>query len=464
MRPGTLERIALIAALLALHACTPGTQRAFERPERVFLITLDTVRLDHLSFHGYPRETTPFLAMLAERSADFETALSTSSHTNPAHTSIFTGLHLPQHKLLFNEQAGFSASIHTLTQAYQDAGYRTSAFVSVPFLDVLKRGFDVFDTTRGLSPYVNAETIVDRALESLQGPSGRENAFVWLHFYDAHIPYQAPNEWTQRMQAKDADEERELLQYWTGQQFKIPVTDRREEKILLNNQAYDAELAYVDDQLKRLYEEVDRLGLLPGSLWVILSDHGEGLGSHRYLGHGRHIFQEQLRIPLLIHHPDGGLVTGRIKDVVTQVDLYPTLLDVIGAAADDQVVPLHGASLLPLLEGKVNRLPERTAFAQRRKKFAHRASRKWEDGPIYALQDDRHKYVFHASGNDEFFDLARDPHELENLAGGGTEAEVAWRERTRGFYSRLSAESEAVDELGLSEIHLEALRALGYID
>ena len=422
------------------------------------------MRIDHLSFHGYPRETTPFLAQLAARSADFESALSASSHTNPAHTSIFTGLHLPQHKLLFNEQAGFSDSIRTMTQAYKDAGYRTLAFVSVPFLDVLKRGFDVFDSTRGTAPYANAKLIVDRALEWFRGPYGRENAFVWLHFYDAHIPYQAPEAWAQRMRLKDSDEERELTRYWTQEQHKTPFSERRRQKILNKNQAYDAELAYLDEQLRRLYEGIDRLELLPGSLWVIVSDHGEGLGSHRYLGHGRYIFQEQLRIPLLIHHPDGGLETGRFEDVVTQVDLYPTLLEVIGASPRDQVVPVHGTSLLPLLEGRVDRLPDRTAFAQRRKKFDHRASRRWEEGPIYALQDARHKYVVHSFGDDEFFDLVRDPYELENLAGRGTRTEEEWRARTRTFYDALSAESEAVEERGLTEKHREALRALGYID
>ena len=436
----------------------------FEAPKRVVLVTIDTLRADHLPFYGYPRETAPFLADIAARSAVFERALIACSHTSPAHTSLFTGLHHPQHRVEFNGQTGLDASLRTLAQLYRDAGHETAGFVSVPWLRLLERGFDTFESVptrrspEGRARYAPATDTVDRVIAWLDQLPDDARFFLWVHLYDPHRPYQAPEPFVKRMQP-GPQERLSLMRHWTRVQGK-PLPENA--RVANRQSADDAEIAYADAELARLYDVARRRGWLEDSLWIFTADHGEGMGNHAFQGHGRFIYQEQLRVPLLVHHPDGGLGTGRIVAPAHHTDLFPTLAEML-EVDPAQAVKLYGTSLLPLLTGATLELPARPFFSQRRKKRPE-AKKPWKKGPIYALQDERFKYIHRSADPDEFYDLEIDPLETNNLASTSNPLAEAWRVRTMKTFEQLSLEGAGVIAPETSREDEEALRALGYVE
>ncbi len=443
---------------------------AVEPPRRIVLITIDTLRADHLPFYGYPRDTTPFLAELARRSVVFDRVVAASSHTVPSHTTLFTGLHMPQHRVLMNLHSTMDPSIRTLTQMLGDAGYATIALASVAFLDVLERGFDVFvapeDTRQdraGLS-YRPGHLMVDAAIARLSGIEPDRRVFLWLHLFDVHQPYDVDPGFSEAWSRPDEDEA--MQRHWRDAQGKGPPGEERLPADAIDRQdRYDGALRFVDGELRRLYEELGVRGLLADSLWIVTSDHGEGLGSHGYQSHGREIFQEQVLVPFLVHQPEGGLRAGRVGGVWHHVDLVPTLAEILGSADPAAGATLSGVSMVPALLGRVDRSSiERVAYAQRRQRKARGRTTRFEPGPIYSLQDERTKYVLHSHGEDELYDLRADPLELENLVGRGLALETEWRRRTHAAFEALTAEAaeRAVPEV--SDEHREDLRALGYLE
>ena len=463
-KAGWLGACAAALAGCALLACGGAETEAFAAPRRVFLVTIDTLRADHLSFYGYPRETAPFLAGLAAHSAVFERAFAACSATSPAHASLLTGLYPPHHKVQRNLHARLPASVRTLAEVFREHGYATAAFVSVRWLDSLSRGFDVFEIpSRERVPgwrfaYAPAERTAGAALAWLEERGADERFLLWLHLFDPHQPYLPPAAFAKRMEPQPR-ERAVLLRHWLEVQAKDPGADPAggdlEAFVRWQNQ-YDAEIAYADSQIARLYATSRAKDLLADSLWVITADHGEGLGGHSEGGHAAQVYQEQLHIPLLVHRPDGGLAAGRFPDLVRQVDVFPTLVEAIGAPLPAGASEIRGASLLPLLRGEAERPEARTAFSVNERKPEHAV--------LYALQDGRHKFVLEVDGKDRLYALTEDPREGVNLAGGGSALEDAWRERTRALVRSLDEEALEIPEPDVSERDLEQLRALGYLD
>ncbi len=446
---------------------------AVEPPRRIVLITIDTLRADHLPFYGYPRDTTPFLAELARRSVVFDRVVAASSHTVPSHTTLFTGLHMPQHRVLMNPHDTMDPSIRTLTQLFADAGYTTIGLPSVVFMGVLERGFDVFFVPgkprkgRGGPKYTKGGRMVGEALAQLALVERERPVFLWLHLYDVHQPQDAPQSYIQAMSATSPDEMQLLRSHWREVQGKTPESDGVDgaARFAERQHRYDASIAYVDWLLRRFYEGVRELGLMDGSLWIITSDHGEGLRSHGYSSHGREIYQEQVLVPFLVHDPDGGLATGRVGGLWHHVDLYPTLAEMLGAPTHGTERTLAGVSMLPALRGRgAGGNDSRVAYVQRRQSRERGRSAMFERGPIYSLQGERFKYVVRTHGDDELYDLAEDPGELTNLAGEGSELERMWRQKTREAFEAMTKESGDLAVPEVSDEHREVLRALGYVE
>lgn len=465
----------LCLALALLAACgsaeRPAADPFAHPPARVILVTIDTLRADHLAFYGYPRSTAPFLEGLAQESVVFERVVSSSSHTNPAHASIFTGLLPPQHKVLHNGQVPIAASITTLAEMFAAAGYDTAAFYGVPWLARLDRGFRHDDrhpkSEYGPRHYFSAQETVDRARAWLAARStdDGERFFLWIHFFDPHIPYTAPGALRQEMGFRSDDERKRLLAFWTGDQHKdtatFPVADPEEALVLAQN-GYDAEIRFVDQQLERLYRTLDEADLLADSLWVVTADHGEGLGDHKHWGHSRYVYQEQLRVPLLVYRPDGDLTPRRVGGLVRHVDLFPTLQEIIGAGPAPDGMRRSGVSLVPALRGAP--APSRLAFSQRAMVPPHRRDAAWEPDPVFAIQDEETKFVFEGNGRHQLYDLRTDPHELDDRMAREPERGAEWLARARDLFARLGEGAEHVESPALSDEHREELRALGYLD
>ncbi len=312
-----------------------------DRPQpNVLLISLDTVRADHLSLHGYHRETSPLLDAFAAQGVIFERATSTFPSTAGSHMSMLTALHPCAHRVL-GPGMRLPPTVTTLAEAFAAAGWATGAVTEDGLIDP-DMGFD-----RGFDRY--RELLPDAAAPLGRFPEGIAHARSWidahanrpffffLHTYQPHAVYKVPphvaGRWAPGPEGGQAD--------WFAA-------------------AYDEGLRYTDELLGGFLRALERRGILENTLVVITSDHGEEFWEHGQFGHGYTVYREQVDVPLVMRHPR--LATGgrRVPDIVSLVDLAPTILELAGVP---QPASFRGASFAPLLEGRpAPRVP--MAFAE----------------------------------------------------------------------------------------------------
>ncbi|MCA9118253.1 MAG: sulfatase-like hydrolase/transferase, partial [Planctomycetaceae bacterium] len=394
-------------------------------PLNVLLITLDTTRADRLGCYGYSPAQTPVLDRLAQQGVLFERAYAPVPLTLPSHASMLTGLYPPEHSLHTNGQAALPREIPTLATELQEAGYATAAFIAAFVLDRkfgLQRGFETYDddlslaapTLHGDHQYRDARQVIDAAIEWLS-PRGDKPFFCWVHLFDPHYPYLAHED-----------------------RFGAEFADR----------PYDAELAYVDEQIERLLSTLEKSGELEHTVIVVVGDHGESLGEHGELTHGMTVYDATLRVPLIVVSPEEGQPGHRVAEPVSLVDLTPTLLDRLGMQSLAQA---SGRSLRPALQGEP--LSQAPCYAETDEPYA---AAHWS--PQRALITSQWKYI--RSPRAELYDLIADPHELRNLATESSgqlqqleEELAAWEERMK---------QPLANSVALSEQERRALRSLGY--
>ena len=401
-----------------------GHSKISRRDRPVLLITVDTTRPDHLEPYGAEAVETPALARLAGRGVVFENAYSVAPITLVAHTSILTGLEPPRHGVRNNGLHYVPAEVTTLAERLRAEGYATAAFVSAAVLDRrygLDQGFDVYDddlsTGRERHPRMvadrPAEAVVAAAASWLDTAPDDRPFFLWVHFYDPHAAYSPPP----------------------------PFRDRYRERL------YDGEIAYMDSQIGRLLRH-PRLG--GDTVVSVLGDHGESLGEHGEQTHALLAYDATLHVPWILSVPGGPRGT-RLSQTVGQVDLVPTLLDLLGHG-----IPEGGAgvSLLPLLEDSSQPL-QRSLYAET---FLPFYTYGW--ARLRVLRQGRYKWI---DGPDaELYDTGRDPRELADV-----------REQEPGLAHDLARDlREHLQELGGQEresrVDLDAegrerLRSLGYL-
>lgn len=436
-------------------------------PSRIIFITIDTLRADHLPFYGYPRMTAPFLSSLAEQGVVFEKAYSAAPHTAPSHTTMFTGLFPFQHGVRRNQEtlAGDVPNLYGLLSA---AGWTTVAFPAVTFLDG-KVGFpkspvplQLYDKTRERrSWYLMASEVVDNVEQWLNSQQQPDKLFMWLHFYDVHQwkgKRFIPPQYMQQMKASGDDE---LIEYLVKHHNTPVEFFKGKEGTLRAMNGYDARLRFVDDQLRRLHGLLESRQLTDNSIWVVTSDHGEGLGNHNYEGHGEFLYQEQLHVPLVFSASDRRFPARRLSELVRTVDLFPTLLHFAGIG---QHPMQEGKSLLSLLhEGEWKDAPVEFSYAERRPKDYKTFRKFWEEGEIYSVHDLERKLIEHSQGIDELFDLSQDPFEETSILGQDATAEQALRHELAETLKRRDRDRTLAEEQPLTEQQIEELKSLGYL-
>jgi len=453
-----LGRLFAAAALAALCACAPPAP-----PKRIFVVTIDTLRADHLGLYGYPRGTSPFLDSLGERSLVFESAFASCSHTAPSHASLFTGLQPAQHRLLQNGET-LPEPVLTLATLLAARGYKTAGFTTVSFVKGLSAGFEDFSYEQ---TYHDSSVILDQALDWVQGQDAGASLFVWVHLFDVHQwneDDQIDRETLREIRTKSSPQGpalEELLRKKHGTLFdgRIPKA-----KILRAVDRYDGQILSADRRLADFFAQLEAKGLTEDSLWVVASDHGEGLGNHDHMGHGKTIYNEQTRVPLLFYFADGRYEPRRLEGLFRLVDVAPTIAEVAGTSFDAQVLPLAGRSFLGVLADEDRPWPVETAFTQRRPADETRLRLGWEPGEVFALQSRDFKVIAKTEGEHEVYDLESDPFEQHDLARNPpAEKERRLRELVR-MYREMVQQGE--ERLGSSEIHpefVEELKALGYL-
>jgi arylsulfatase len=345
---------ALAAALLltATVAGCRGPQPDAERPDFV-LVVVDTLRADHLGCYGYSRPTSPRIDALAEHGTVFEAAWAAAPWTLPSIMSIMTSQYPSAHRVE-NDGLRLSAGTETLASRLKAAGYATGGFVSHVYASAsfgFDRGFDRFEDfglsrpgyvlEKGMEP--TADKVTDSALAWLREQRGKP-VFLFLHYFDPHWPYAPPERFRAMFPTPPRDDKEaayDAISRYLDPLVPIPEDYRR---FLIDR--YDGEIRFVDEQVGRLLDGIDEAGRGSRRFVVLTADHGEEFKDHGSMGHGRELYEEVVRVPLLIAGP-GPRMTARVALPVSGIDMAPTLLDLAGQGAN--VAGLHGKSLRGLL-------------------------------------------------------------------------------------------------------------------
>lgn len=436
----------------------------------IVLITIDTLRADHCSVYGYGLRTTPRLEKLAWEGARVETAYVPMPSTGPAHASLFTSRYPLAHQVLKNGHV-LADEYPVLAEVLGEAGYRTAAFVSSFVLDDrfgYGQGFDSYDDDfRGAdSSYKKMESwegfevpgefdrraheTTERAISWLRENGHRGSFFLWVHYMDPHEPYDPPEPWRTK--------------------YLEPTMDRRDLRRAVA--LYDAEIAFTDGEVGRFLDVLDDISPPESTLVVLTADHGEGLLDHGFMGHGPVLYEETLRVPLVIRWseriPAGSVIQGPVEIV----DVMPTILGLAGISPGELV--LQGRDLTAALTAGAEMDPEHRVFFQRRSYERNRVPVFAVEGVLFGrplrVKGNKHgvrqgdwKYVeAPMERTRELYDLSSDPAERTNLVSRRRELVrelagqlEAWRNRQEGL--ALGPGQEAGEE------DLERLRSLGYV-
>lgn len=417
----------LLAGLLtSAAAASPDPAKP---PVNVVVITVDTLRPDHLGCYGDKQIKTPNIDALAADGIRFERAYTSVPVTLPSHTVIFTGTYPPFSGI--HDFAGnkLGPKQPTLATVLHDQGYATGAVVASAVLDSrfgLNRGFDFyydhFDFNRLQESNIEemerpGNVVADVALDWLQ-KNYHNKFFLWTHFYDPHYPYRPPAPF--------------------GTEYA--------------GHPYDGEIAFADQQVGRIIEFLKAKNLYQSTLIVLSGDHGESLGEHGEKTHGFFIYNATLHVPLIVHLPAGILAkTKSPKELVNLADITPTILQVLNVDVPSDV---QGENLLPVMQGKASEQP-RSLYAET---FLPRLHFNWSE--LRGVETA--KYHFIDAPKPELYDLDADPGELHNLFVEKHAVADELRARLSSMVVRYSSAQQMAQETGLDPALMERLKSLGY--
>ena len=417
--------LAMLALLLPAARGVAGGDPAYN----VVLITLDTLRPDHLRCYGYDAIETPNIDRIAAQGARFSEAFTPVPITLPAHTSLLTGMYPPAtgvHDFVGNR---LPPGTPTLARILHDRGYSTAAFLGAPVLDSrfgLNQGFatyfDHFKLAGAEEVHLDAmkrpgDRVVDEALRWLNGHP-RQPLFLWVHLYDAHSPYLPPPPYSQRYPGRP----------------------------------YDGEIAFADAQVGRLMTALTRAGLLEKSVVVVVSDHGESLGEHGEKTHGFFVYNSTLHVVCIVKVP--GDAPRVVPDEVSLVDVMPTVLQALGVPLP---VGVEGRSLLSLVAGRAGE-GSSNLYAESYPPLLHFG---WNS--LRSMQSRGWKYI--ETTRPELYDTHTDPKELNNLASNRVDLAQDMRNRLRTLESRYkpAGGGPVAGKAPADPALMKSLRSLGYV-
>lgn len=406
-------------------------EQGIEKPN-IVLITLDTTRADHLACYGYAGVKTPNLDSLARQGILFEQCTTSVPLTLPSHASIMTGLYPTFHQVRVNGNTALSEKHLTLAELLGQQGYQCGAFIGAFVLDGrwgLKQGFHHYDDLFDLKKYKQLDLalvqrpgneVIDAALAWLE--EQKENPFfAWIHLYDPHTPYEPPEPY--------------FSQYNTGL-----------------SGLYDGEIAFTDEQIGRVNSWAAENNLDKKTIFLIIGDHGEGLGNHGELAHGYYIYDYAVQVPFIIVTPFEKLEDIRIASQVRTVDLYPTLLEMIGIPVPKEI---QGESLLDMIFN----LSNRKSFYAYSESLSPNIHYGWS--PLYSLRNTQYKYI--DAPRPELYDLTQDPEEMNNLRDKFPKRVIEFKEALDSLIEQTSSQAPQPEAANLDQETLQRLAALGYI-
>ena len=488
--PSAMRATAALAGLFLTTAAllgSAGCERAATPHPNVILISIDSLRADHVGSYGYARDTTPTIDRLAREGALFETAVSSTSWTLPAHAALFTGLYGRVHGA-FDDTRWLDESRETLAERFRDAGYQTVGFFSGPYLHPhfgLGQGFDhyedctsyaaevsarleagsLLDASRALDGNVMAQShrdvtnpIVLAALRRWLPARSDRPLFLFVHLWDVHYDYVPPPPYDRLF---DPDYQGSVDGQRILEALHRPETwsDRDAEHVVA---LYDGEIRATDATIDALLAALREQGLLDDAIVAVTADHGEAFYEHQRLGHRMSLHREELRIPLVVHAPGRVPAGRRIASPVSIVDVAPTLLELAGTPP---LAHAMGHSLVPTMTGSEPRANDAITLAELRVP-ARRLH-------LFAIRSPMWKIIFdRGRGRDAYavYDLRADPFEETPL--GPAESPLPPDEVKRHYTQAIAALDAAEAPLPTPRARTapvapateEQLRALGYLE
>ncbi len=451
-------RLLCCCVLLAgsgVMACGEQDDASLEKPANVIVILVDTLRADHLGYHGYDRPTSPHIDALAAESVAFLRHSSHASRTGPSVASLLTGLHPRSHGVVnplthFDAKGTLAETQTTLPEILSQAGYQCAGFVANTNISKklgFAQGFDHYELLRWKpANQLNAALVrwLDRRATS---PDAQRPLCLYMHYFDPHSPYEAPASFAEifadpSYRGRVKGKHRQLDQVVAGK-IKLSPADLRQLVAL-----YDAEIRFFDAQLKAMLADLEARGLLDDALLVLLSDHGEELLDHDSLLHGYTLYEEQLHVPLLMRH--ARLRPMRVDALSRQIDILPTILELLDIPAPQG---LQGESLLAEIEGRSVARPI----------FAEASLRAMKTVQLQSYTDADWKFIETTvpKPKEELFHLVPDPTESNDLRDAEPEIAERLRDAMHEFREALPLGQSTTVELSPEE--QEELRALGYL-
>jgi arylsulfatase A-like enzyme len=454
---GPLAAAGLISAALLLARSDNSTfvSPSTDAPRLVVLVTIDALRADRLGMYGYTRETSPNIDAFARESIVVEDAIAQAPYTKASIASLFTGLYPTAHKTytvsatvadaMDGEVEGalpltdvLPPSVTTLAEALKVRGYRTAAFTTNPFLVSdfgFAQGFDTFEFVSA-EDFAPADQVLARALRVI-GSTARP-LFLWVHLMEPHSPY-TPDELSRRLLPPI------LPPRPIPPDVSVPpyLAERRSNDLRVYESLYDAEIRSVDTALGGFFDALRQRAAWNDTVVVLTADHGEQFLEHGELEHNTALYDELIRVPLIMRVP--GIAPRHVSAQAQLVDVMPTLLAVAGASPIDGI---HGQDLRPLLRGE--RVPQEPAFAER-------------VGQQFAVRTREWKLISGPGENRELYALARDPGEQHSIAHAGRMAEME-RLLARLLDAAIKSGSRIAGETApVDAATKERLESLGYV-
>jgi len=477
-----------IAFILACGTPLACGDRPPPSPPNVLLITVDTLRPDYLSFNGYDRPTSPFVDELLAQGFYFEQAVAPVGRTTPSLASLLTGAypHRTGVRTLFD---GLEMDVTPMAKRLGQDGYQTLAVVTNSILGParrLKRGFDRYDYAADVR---TAEPTTDAALGFLEEIDASRPLFAWVHYIEPHVAYHSEPELARAFdpgyegpyrdhfgwQPRAGEPPGSMLAY-PEDLPKSEATHRNQLPDEVNahiRRLYAADIRWLDPQIERLVSSVrERFG--DNLIIVFTSDHGESLGEHDfYFDHGDYAYNASIRVPLALilpsHHPLAG--RGRCQGWVSLVDVFPTLLELLGIVPGPELaMQLEGRSLTACMRGEA--LAPEPVFAESGRsffpQFVPRRIRNDVEGRFRAviLGDWKLIWTPFQSGDLawELYDLRDDPDETRNLYRPDHPELPRLRAELDAWLARAREQSGFEGNYAIPEQDRETLRALGYLE
>ncbi len=426
--------LAVIASLVVIAAAVwffvAGPGRGGRLPDgasfNILLLTLDTTRADHLGCYGLASAKTPALDGLARDGVRFSRAYCPAPLTLPSHASILSGLYPASHGVRNNGRE-LPSTVKTLAEILKGHDYATAAFVSSFSVDSrfgIGRGFDVYDDTfqvgsplKGVNAERRAEETFARFSRWLDN-NATSRFFAWVHYYDPHLPYDPPSPYREEFAGR----------------------------------LYDGEIAYMDRYVGAVLDRLREKGLLDSTIVVVAGDHGEGLGDKVERGHGIFLYEETLRVPLIVFAPKLLPRPRTVDAEVRLIDVAPTVLELAGL--DRESAGMQGRSLVPALQGRA--LGDRDSLVET---FYPRENFGWSE--LVGLVSGTWKYI--QAPRPELYDLAADPGEAANRYGASPDKAAELRKKLEAELLAMAPGAAKPGAAPRPE-DMERLRALGYVN